>query len=326
VGAIERADSTQVFHLCPALEEVAPRLAAARFEDLGVRSAFAAHLGDHELEGAPRGASSNLARRHREHLLSLLEDRSRAARVLRSVEAALPQEDLAEVCAELLAGPVDSATAEAIAAMDRRALPFVAEVDALLDRLDPREHHPYTAWAAASYLLAREAARERALATVVAFASVEQVRGYRGNPFVDRLAALLLEHAPDRALPHVRRALRSTVPAAVLDMAALLASIDQAWCHRELEAALREPLRSEHPSEMSCRRYLAAALARCGGDLARRRAAQLAPPPPVRAPGAIGFTADEVRAHGLEDQLSSALEKARPLAERLRARLPDDLE
>lgn len=322
LGLLEPPASTHVFELCPSLEALSSRVAAARFDEPSVRASFAAHLGDRELAGD--GAPRELADAHRDFLLSRLVPRASAVRVLREVASALPEDALAAACTELLRGPVDPTTGHAIEALDRCAAPFTAQVDVLLDRLDPAEHHPYAAWAAAKYLLARGAARERALATVLAFASVETVRGFRGNPYVAQLAMLLLEHAPERALPHVRAALRSTTPMVVEEMAALLASIDRPWCHRELEAAPRAPLGADR-SASSCRRYVAAALAHCTGDLARRRARELAPPPPARAPGAIGFSGDEVRAHHVEAMIAGALEEAGPLADRLRERLRDDL-
>src|SRR5688572_19894991 len=64
---------------------------------------------------------------------------------------------------------------------------------------------------------------------------------YHGNPLDDEFAMVVLVHSPNRALPLVRRALRSKTPLAVQKIAALLALSDRPWCHREIESALRDP-------------------------------------------------------------------------------------
>ena len=59
----------------------------------------------------------------------------------------------------------------------------------------------------------------------------------------------------------------------------------------------------------------------------RKRAAQLrgdelAPKPAERAPGAVGFTFDEVLEASMDRMFPAAMERAMPLAERLLARQP----
>src|SRR5262249_4711019 len=75
---------------------------------------------------------------------------------------------------------------------------------------------------------------------------------------------LALEHAPGLALPLVRRALRSAVPANRCVVAAVLALIDRPWSRRELLAALEASDDQEQTAD--CR----AALLECHDEEARR--------------------------------------------------------
>jgi hypothetical protein len=142
------------------------------------------------------------------------------------------------------------------------------------------------------------------------------VKGYRGHPFIAELAMLALRELPDRALPLVRRALRSEVPMCVQAMAALLAAIDQRWCHRELAAAATEPRRESHA-------YLAAALRHTSSELARRRG-EAVPGPAARSAGAIGYTFDEVLHASADEWIPDEIAGHRALAELIRARYPED--
>jgi hypothetical protein len=249
-----------------------------------------------------------------------LRDRDVARRIVRQVAARIGASSL-PWCLALLDGPIDSATGAAVEALaslpsdaDGVAGPRVAH---LLDRLDPAEHHPFIAHAVASYLLARGLQRQRALDTAITFAEVEVVTGFRGNPYVDHLAMLVLEHDPHRGLPLVRRALRSSTPAVAGRMASLLAALDQPWSRRELVAALDEHAQTN----ISIRRELAARLARSHDADTRRIAHQLVPGPPQPAPGGVGYTFDEVVASSVHEDWYA--DDVAPIAARLRAVLPD---
>lgn len=299
------------FLLCERLEGLHAAVDAVAFDRRPVLAAWSEHLGDHD------GAVAA----HRRWVRAQVFERRRAYERLEELDTLLEPAERARWCEELIAGGVDVATGKAIEVLHRIEGPVSPAVCALLEQLDPDRHHPYSAWAAARYLLARGADRERALAVAIRFAEVPVVDGYRGNPMQDRLAVLVLEHAQDRAMPLVRLALRSNTPGVLQPLAALLSRIAQPWCHRELEAALGDPEHAERPEQ---RRVLAAALARLDTDIARRRALELAPPVPERTPGAIGYTFDEVVAANLDSIMDEAAEAALDLADRLRAQLPDD--
>lgn len=196
----------------------------------------------------------------------------------------------------------------------RPELPVMPEIAAFLRRASVDEDHPYSPYQAMAYLFERGIERELASERLLAWAAIDKVSGYNGHPYLSNLAVLALREVPDRALAIVRRVLSGSVPACVHEMAALLAAIDQRWCHRELAAALEQPRRASHA-------YLAAALRCTSSDLARRRAA-LDPGPPERAPGAIGYTFDEVLHARADDEIG--VEKWRELAAELRTKLPDD--
>lgn len=243
-------------------------------------------------------------------LVDLVRDRAVARRCLAEALPLLDPARRLDVCRQVLPGTVDAATGHAVDAL----LDFpeaLQDVLALMRRLSPAKHHPYTACCVARYLLAH-GRRSEAVALVARFAAVEKVEGYYGNPMDDEYAFLLLEGAPEHALPYVRKALRSRIPAAVANMAALLSLLDQPWTRRELLAALEEASLG-----VTERRYLAAALSRSGDLDARRRALQLAPGPPDHDPDAAGFTYDEVIANSLPELLGHVLEAQRPRAARL---------
>jgi hypothetical protein len=309
LGVIGHPTSKHVFLLDPRLEELHEEAAALEVDGPHQRE-IALALGDAELTGLE---TAPVLEAHRRFLRSALRDRSQAVRVLSSLRGLLPDDEVRAITEALIAGPIDHATGPAIEQLDRLEGPPAPAIEALLDRLHPDRHHPYAASEAAKYLLRRDRHRDRALDLVFAFAAVDQVAGYHGNPFDDELAMVVLEHAPDRALPLIRRALRSKTPIAVQRIAALLALMDRPWCHREIESALRDP----SAPDVTSKRYLAAALRASQSELARRRGQMQEPGPPEHEPGAIGFTFDEVVHHNLEDSFGEHLDALRPLAERL---------
>lgn len=243
-------------------------------------------------------------------LVELVKDRAVARSCLGEALPLLDPPRRTALCRQVLQGPVDAATGHAVNALGDlpEGLP---DVLALTRRLDPQQHHPYTACCVARYLLSRGRPAE-AIALVARFAAVEVVEGYFGNPMDDEYAFLLLEGAPEHALPYVRKALRSRIPAAVANMAALLSLLDRPWTRRELLAALRGDSLG-----LTERRYVAAALSRSADLDARRQALRLAPGPPEHAAEAVSFTYDEVIANSLPQMLGHVLEAQRPRAARL---------
>jgi hypothetical protein len=173
--------------------------------------------------------------------------------------------------------------------------------------------------AAATYLLKRNLERERVLAAMLAFARVDPVKGYRGNPYIGDFALLALEHAHEHALELVRLALRSSVPAARKLITAVLFVLDRPWCHHELAAALQEAERE--PGTL----LMAEALSRSQSDLAHAIAARWRrehPLPPSEGPG---FTWAEVEDANASGWFDAEVERARKWVERAGARVPETL-
>ena len=248
------------------------------------------------------------------YLLSLLEDREQARRCLQDVTPLLEPNLARTVCLRILDGPVDHASAQAVNALIQLDFPNpcapaegLDKVLALPARLDPDRHHPYIACKAARYAFLA-GRRETGVDLVQRFAAVEKVEGYYGNPMLAELTFLLLEWAPELALPLVRRALGQ----GSREVAALLSLIDRPWCHRELITTLERP-----DLEQTDRRYLAAALVRSSDLKVRQRALALTPPPAVPEKDGYGFTYDEVVANSLPRLMGHTLQDLRPLADRL---------
>lgn len=251
--------------------------------------------------------------------------------LLRGARAALPARDLRRLALEGITGRPGSYAAASIETLDSlgpesATAPLVLHY---LRRLRPRSAHPYSAWCACRFLLARDFEPALVLQIAHQFADVRRVKGFRGNPFDERWAELLLEYDPHRALPRVAQALRSATPACWHGAAGLLAAIDQPWCRRTLEGALREapdPGRTDpRGMEASRRRTLAAALSLSTDAYARSVAAEYLPPPPTPSER-LGFTYDEATHEDIQSRVTAKAHAVREVAARLRGRLPADLD
>lgn len=263
----------------------------------------------------PGGEAAHLAE-HRAWIRARLGSSSRPGDLLDLALQDAPAAEAIELCRPLLARR-DWAAGHAIELLRARPdVPPLPEIAELLRGASLAEDHPFAPYQACAYLIERGLERALALERFDAWSQLEKVKGYSGNPMVSKLASLALQHLPDRALALVRRALRSPVPICVEETAALLAAIDQRWCHRELAAALDEPRRGPHA-------YLAAALRCTTSELGHRRA-DATPGPPPRAPDAIGYTFDEVLHANADRELGREHGAAQELAKVLRARYPDD--
>jgi len=304
-GVLVHETSEHVFRLAPPIEAIHERVASVDFDSSEHLEQWRRALGD-----GPEALTELVAWVERR-----CKDRQGVSSLRRTVEQQLPEDSARRIFEGCLSGPVDAPLGYAVEALHRMdADP--EPIRAVLGRLNPARHHPFPAYAVCRFLLHRDLERERALATVASFADVKKVKGYGGNPYSDHLALLLLEFDPPRALPYVRRALRESTPASVQRVSATLAAIGQSWCVRELTAALEDTA-----VDGTNRRYLAAALGQIG-EVAAQRAKALEPPAPVHE--GPGYSFDEVVFANMGAFFGRALAEARPLAERLRAILPDD--
>lgn len=293
--------------LAPELEARA-RSIAAELAEPGARERWVEAL-------EPGGAAAHLAS-YRAWLMTRLQESSRPGKLLDlALDGATPDEAIA-LCRPLL-GRNDWDAGHAIELLRaRRDVPPLHEIAELLRRVSLQDDHPFAPFQACAYLIERGIERRFALEHFDAWSQLEKANGYHGNPMASDFAMLALCELPERALGLVRRTLRCEVPFCVREIAGLLATIDQRWCHRELAAALAGPRRASHS-------YLAAALRCTSSEVARRRA-DAAPTPPPRAPDAVGFTFDEVLHASADREMTDMLEGWRDLASVLRARYPDD--
>lgn len=292
------------FRLAPAIEALAGHVAREDFAKDDVRRKWSALFGDDD---------SACSAAHRAWLGALAKRREGG--VITALEALLPEDDASLLWLAILDGPVDPTSGLALARLRRHPSGAIdVAVRAFLNRIDPAKHLPYPAHEALAYLFERDIDRPHILARLATFAAVEHVKGFGGNPFIGSYAVLALTHAPSLAMGLVRRALRSPVPIAVSEVAALLAAIDQPWCIRELEAAIKDATPAGAIT-------LTEALRSSHSELARRRGVEL-DVAPEHDPTSIGFTFEEVLHNSIGDLFAGPLEKARPLADTLRERFP----
>lgn len=326
-GLFGRPEAGNSMRLPAGLEDLAESAAALDLSDDEAAARCLAHLRDFEaLASRPGGEvfqekAEAMRRSRRDWLLAHAGTPGTAKEALSALEGLSTDEEQVRACTRVIEGPVSSATADAVHRLD--AMPGAAGSEAVLRlalrRLSPSEHHPYPMHAAATYLLKRNLERERVLEGMLAFARVDPVQGYRGNPYIGDFALLALEHAHEHALELVRLALRSSVPAARQLVTAVLYVLDRPWCHHELAAALHEAERE--PGAL----MMAVALSRSRSDLAHAIAARWRrehPLPPSEGPG---FTWAEVEDANASGWFDAEVEKARRWVERAGARVPETL-
>ncbi len=124
-------------------------------------------------------------------------------------------------------------------------------------------------------------------------------------------------------MPFVRLALRDCAAEVVARTAALLGTIDQRWCHRELVAALQEF--SGDRRRTTAAHYVSAALRHSDFEIARRRGRALEPAVPRRSIDAAAFLLDEASGHDADREFARWVGGLVDIAAQLRCRLPDDL-
>lgn len=168
-----------------------------------------------------------------------IDDARAAPHALPVLAAQLPDPDFVALCERVLAGPASPAAARAIELLEEKAIACPA-VAGLAFRMDPVRDHPYAMHRAARYLLARGLERDRVIQAVLAFAAVEKVTGFHGNPFAADFAILALEHFPEHAPRLFAQALRTGVPIAREQALDVLLARGEPWCWQALADAFAE--------------------------------------------------------------------------------------
>lgn len=293
--------------LAPDLEARAPSVA----EELSSHRSW-----DRWLDALEPGGETAHVREHRDWLWKRVRESAKPGRLLDLALQDATAAEAVDLCTPLLKRN-DWDAGHAIELLRARPeVPVLADAAALLRRASLDQDHPFAPFQACAYLIERGIERDLALERFDAWSALKKAHGYGGNPMDSDFAIFALQRLPDRALRLVRQSLRSSVPICVMEIASLLAAIDQPWCHRELVAAVNEP---EHRS----RAYLAAALRSTCSWIAHRRAEMLHRSTP-RAPDSIGYTFDEVLEAHADNDVGGELGRWRELAAVLRLQYPAD--
>ncbi|WP_437679052.1 hypothetical protein [Sorangium sp. So ce131] len=326
-GLLVPGEHGHVFRVLPELEANAEAFASIDFSDAARRARWAEHLGDHELlaRERPSAAAQERAAIQREaykrYLLAGLACEATARAFVDPLEAVLTPAEFVHACAGLIDAPVGATAGHAIERLDARPdYPVCPAVSRLLARADPAQDHPYAVHAAARYLLRRGIERDRAVRGALAFARVEVVAGYRGNPFLGELALLLLEYAPPHALAALRRGLRSNTPAVRKKVAAALAVLDQPWCLRELLLALDDATTFEASAAVR------AALSWMGAEEARAAVKRWTQTHVLRVTEGPGYGWEEVQEASIADFLAHEIDTLRAWSDAVRPGIDPDFD
>ncbi|APR80799.1 Hypothetical protein A7982_06146 [Minicystis rosea] len=317
LGALQLDKYEHTFRLQRELEEAAEELAAIDFSSPDVGERWMEHMGDHLLTDDAR------AHEQREvYVRYLFAGLDRNAHVfIEPLEAVLSPAELVETCSKVIGGSIGPATGCAIERLRAHPeYPFCTAVVSLLHRADPARHHPYAVYQAVRYLFERGVERPLAQRAALAFAEVEVVDGYKGNPYLGDLALLLLDLAPAEALPVLRRALRSSTPMVQSKVSVALALLDQPWCHRELLVALEEATTFEASSA------LRSALIHTSAEGARDAVTHWLKTHVRRQAQGPGYTWEEIWETNADASFAHEAEALRPWAEAARASIDPDFD
>ncbi|WP_437760563.1 DUF6896 domain-containing protein [Sorangium sp. So ce1389] len=326
-GLLVPGEHGHVFRVVPELEASAGAFASVDFSDAAVRARWAERLGDLELlalerpSAATRSRAATQREAYKHYLLAGIAREATARAFIDPLEAVLTPDEFVGACAGLIDASVSATAGHAIERLDAHPdYPVCPAVGRLLARADSARHHPYAVHAAARYLLRRGIERDRAVKAVLAFARVEVVAGYRGNPFLGELALLLLEHAPPHALAALRRGLRSSTPLVRTNVAAALAALGQPWCQRELLLALDDAATFEASATVR------AALSWLGSDEARAAVARWTQTHVLRATEGPGHGWEEIQETGAGGFLAHEMDQRRAWADAIRPGIDPDLD
>ena len=294
---------SHVFKLSQHLEEIWEEIAEMNFSEDNIYESWL-----NQLEATKTGKENQeIVNAHINWLEELLSLKNQSNSLFGGVLNALPGDKQLALCEKYLKKPISHSTAQIVEVLHYRKNSPVQGVVELLDRLKPKKHHPYIAWQICRFLLKLGIDKEHCIKTLNAFSDQRIVKGYGGNPYDYELAVLCLAYAPKRGFKLLRRALRSATPYAIQQTAALMAAIDEPWCHYELEMAINDYLQVKEPTN---RRVLATAMINSSNIDVKEKGKQLIPPSRVRTETDIGYTYDEVVEANLDEGFAANVKKA----------------
>jgi hypothetical protein len=216
----------------------------------------AVRAGDPTLAALTVGRAEQCRHQRRQRLLQARRKEELARDALHGL-ADLGGEGLDTALSEALRGPLGGVTSAALEVIVKRDdAAWCREVHRLFRRTTPDAPPPQPhLWMAALKFLLRHDHRQQEVLAALSRA---------GGCEMGEAVLLALEHAPHLALPLIRRALCSKVPANRCAVAAVLALIDRPWSRRELIAALEASDEQEQTAD--CR----AALLECRDEQGHR--------------------------------------------------------
>jgi hypothetical protein len=314
-----RAAGHGAYRPSPALEELTEPIVSIDFEQPEVQARWRKAFGDTR---SRRGAAY-------QKWLQSLAPQSPSPALLRALCRALPASKSVRLAQQMLTEPLAQSTLVALEILLATPPDDYQRVEQFSHRLHPEQHPPELAWAVANLLMRRSEYRLRALSLAHQFAQAERALNSMGNTHDARWAFFMLEFdTPDLALAQVRRGLLSVIPECARHVAAVLALLDQPWCHRELwEALAMLPSGNGHQSlryeiGASRQRVLVRALAK-SKDLKVRAAAKLAQAAqlsgaPRKGPEKAFQTVQNASRRKLDALFTRALRDMAPTARRLR--------
>lgn len=247
-------------------------------------------------------------------LLEKLNNEKLSAFEFGAIIKALPDEIQLLVCSGYLEGEINAKMAMVVKTLSTRNDAPEEKVVKVLDKLNPERHHPFIAHTICSFLLDRGLEKEKCLSTIKKFSDQRVVAGYGGNPYDYDLALLALIHSPQLGLSLLQRTLRSSTPAAVQSISALLSLIDEDWSNDELLKAVSGEDPEDKPDNL---RYIAAALLHSKNKGMNKLGYEIMPKPIKRDSDQFGYTHDEVMEANLDNFFSYALEGAKKDVSRL---------
>jgi hypothetical protein len=211
---------------------------------------------DHRLEDALRGKNKGKLKGKIKQLRQELDAVNRGADALQAL-ADLPAPDLDQCLEATLSGPPSGLISAALDVIGQQDDPrWCTRVHELFSRVDPAGQSPQPRiWITALKFLLRHGHR-----TPEVIASLAKA----GSTEVGEAVLLSLEHAPELALPLVRKGLLADVPMDRTQVAAILALINAPWSRRELLGALEASDEQEKTADAR------AALVETGDEEAQR--------------------------------------------------------
>lgn len=304
-SGILRPEDSHTFYLNPQFYIDWQEIINANFDDGDISAEWYLNIEGVKTE---EENSSTTIERYYDWLEDLLNHPKLGSSLVDHVTECLSPERQLKICLGQISGPICHNTAGAIETLHKRKDAPTELIEDLVSKLNSKKHHPYIAWQVCRFLLSRNIMFDECINTLETFSKQRVVDGYSGNPYDYELALLCLTYAPKQGHQLLRTALRSKTPAAIEDVSALLALIDEPWSRLEVINALTD---GTHLDDTPAQRMLSATLIHSSDLETQKKGKELMPPERIRDEGEFGYTFDEVVATSLEESFPLSMESAR---------------